>query len=465
MTKGKKAKERLPKGVASSALIMVLGALPLMLDSTIVNVAVNSLAVTFKTNLSVMQWAVTGYVLAMAIAVPFAGWLIQRFKGKMIYLGTLGLFLLGSLLAGLSWNVGSLIAFRFVQGFAAGIMMPLISTMAVQLAGNDNLGKLMSLVGIPVVFAPIIGPIAGGLIMQFLPWQWLFFVNLPVGAIGLVCLQWKLPQFEATDTSAKMDWTGVVLLSVVSGSLIFGVTEVIKEDERFIGIILLIMGTIALLIYILYGMKCKNKALISLDLFKSKNFTAAFVALFLAGFASNGPLLLLPMFFQNVLGLNVIMAALWLIPQGVGMLITRPIVGRFTDSLGAKLVVLPAILMTLAGTVPFVFFNANTSSLLVWAVLLVRGAGLGGIIVPLMADCFFGLDKQQIPVASVATRIIQNIGSAFGSAVLATIVSAVLISQMHTLTDAYHAGFFASLIFMLISIVPALFLTNKRANN
>ncbi|MCL2833978.1 MAG: multidrug efflux MFS transporter [Treponema sp.] len=457
-----KSDDKLPKGVMATALIMVLGALPPMLDTTIVNVAIKGLAGAFNVDLSVIQWAVTGYVLAMGIAVPFSGWLIRKYDGKIIYMGSIGLFVIGSLLSGLAWNAQSLIAFRFLQGFAGGILLPLLSTMAVQLAGGSaHLGKLMSLVGIPVVFIPIIGPIAGGLIMQYLPWQWLFFINLPLGAIGLVCLQWKLPKFEASDRTAKLDWPGVLLLAVTSGALIFGVTEAVKPGDHVIGIIFLVTGAAAFMVYVFYALKRQGKAIIPLDLFRSRNFSAAFIALFLAGFATNGPLLLFPMFFQNVRGLSVILAALWLIPQGIGMLLARPQIGKLTDRIGARNIVLPSIVLTLAGTVPFVFFNVNTSQWLVWVVLLIRGAGIGGITVPLMADCFTGLEKPQVPAASITSRIIQNIGGAFGSALLATVVSSFLVNNAGNLTGAYHAGFITSIIFMIISIAPALFLTNK----
>ncbi|MEC5189145.1 MFS family permease [Geobacillus thermodenitrificans] len=214
----------------------------------------------------------------------------------------------------------------------------------------------------------------------------------------------------------------------------------------------------------LYASKRKDQALIPLDLFKSKNFSAAFLSLFLAGFATNGPMLLFPMFFQNVLELNVITAALWLIPQGVGMLVTRPLIGKMTDKLGARYVVLPSIAITIIGTLPFVFFDADTSQWLIWLVLFVRGIGVGGITVPVMSDSYVGLQKLQVPAASVATRIIQNVGAAFGSAILATVVSNALNVKEATAANfagAYHAGFITSLIFMVISILPALFLTNK----
>jgi len=176
------------------------------------------------------------------------------------------------------------------------------------------------------------------------------------------------------------------------------------------------------------------------------------------------PMLLFPMFFQNVRGLSVITSALWLIPQGVGMLVTRPLVGKMTDKLGARLVVLPSIVITIIGTLPFVFFDVGTVQWFIWIVLFVRGIGVGGITIPVMSDSYVGLQKSLVPAASVATRTIQNIGAAFGSAILATVVSNAINVKEVTVANivgAYHSGFITSLIFMVISILPALFLTNK----
>jgi len=457
-------KEKLPKEIISIAWILVLGALPPMLDSTIVNIAVNNLAKVFSVSFAVTQWVVTGYVLALGIAVPFSGWLMRRFDGKKVYIGAMGLFLIGSLLCGLAWDVHSLIAFRVLQGFASGIIIPTLTALIAQVAGNKNIGRIMSIVGIPIVFGPIVGPIIGGLIMQNLQWQWLFFVNLPVGIIAIIIMQWKLPTFEAMDKSAKLDWLGILLLALLSGMFIFGVTEIKAQSTQATGVLSLVIGAISLVAYLFYAWKRKDQVLIPLNLFQSKNFSAAFLSLFLAGFATNGPMLLFPMFFQNVRSLNVIASALWLIPQGVGMLVTRPLVGKMTDKLGARLVVLPSIAITIIGTLPFVFFDVSTSQWIIWIVLFIRGMGVGGITIPVMSDSYVGLQKSQVPAASVATRTIQNVGAAFGSAILATVVSNALNVKEATVADivgAYHAGFITSLIFMVISILPALFLTNK----
>ena len=456
-------KEKLPRGMVGILLILVFGALPPMLDTTIVNIAVNDLAEMFSAGFAVTQWVVTGYTLALGIAVPFSGWLMKRYDGKKVFMGALSLFLAGSLLCGLAWNMPSLIAFRVLQGVASGLLIPTVTALAVQVAGNDYLGRAMSVVGIPVVFAPIIGPVVGGLILQYLSWHWLFFVNLPFGAVALMMMQWKLPRFEALEKSAKLDWLGILLLALISGMYIFGVTEIRTEGAGALGIFAFVAGTASLIMYLLYAGKKKDLALIPLDLFKSKNFSASFLSLFLAGFATNGPMLLFPLFFQNVLGLNVITSALWLIPQGLGMLVTRPLIGKMTDKLGARFVVLPSIVITIIGTLPFAFFDFGTDQWMVWLVLFIRGMGVGGFTIAVMSDAYVGVQKPLVPAASVATRIIQNVGAAFGSAILATVVSNALNGQESAVSDAgaYHAGFITSLIFMVISILSALFLTNR----
>ncbi|SFG09364.1 drug resistance transporter, EmrB/QacA subfamily [Planifilum fulgidum] len=251
-------KEKLPKGMLGTLLILVFGALPPMLDTTIVNIAVNDLAKMFSSGFAVTQWVVTGYTLALGIAVPFSGWLMKKYDGKKVFMGALGLFLAGSLLCGLAWDMESLIFFRVLQGFASGLLIPTVTSLAVQVAGNDYLGRAMSIVGIPVVFAPIIGPVVGGLILQYLSWRWLFFVNLPFGAVALMMMQWKLPRFEALEKSAKLDWLGVFLLVMISGSFIFGVTEVRASGAHALGMSAFAAGTASLIVYVLYAGKKKD---------------------------------------------------------------------------------------------------------------------------------------------------------------------------------------------------------------
>jgi len=457
---------KLPKDLIRIALVLVLGAIAPMLDTTMVNIAVNHFGQDFHTSLDMVQWIMTGYVLAMGIAVPFSGWLIQRFDGKSVYFMAELLFMISSLLAGFAWSIDSLIVFRLVQGFAAGLIIPLLTTLMVQTAGQENIGKLMAIVGFPIILGPILGPVIGGLIVQYVSWRWIFFINVPIGIFALYFIYRKLPRFPASDKHAGLDWFGILLLGGLSASFIYGISEGASGSgfghAGTIGFIAL--GAVLTVIYIVYALRRPKSVIVPLHLFRFKNFTGSAISLFLAGTGTNGAMLLLPLFFQNIKQDSVIMAGLSLIPQGVGMMLVRPMIGKLTDKIGARLVVLAAIAITFAGTLPFIWFSQDTPYWLIGIVLLIRGIGIGGITIPVMTDSYTGLSGGQIPQASVATRIIQNIGGAFGSAVLATVVANQIrqaVPSIPQMSSAYHSGFLVATILTVVLAIPALLLTNK----
>jgi EmrB/QacA subfamily drug resistance transporter len=461
-----KKDEKIPRSLLTMAFVLVLGAIAPMLDGTMVNIALNDFSKAFDTSLDHIQWIVTGYVLATGIAVPFSGWLIQRFDGKKVYIAAQIVFLIGSVTSGLSWNLASMIVFRLIQGFSAGLIMPLLTTLLIQAAGQEKLGRLMSIVGLPIVLGPILGPVIGGVLVDSLSWHWIFFVNIPVVFITLYFIITKLPSFPPANHKAKLDWFGILVLGGISVSFIYGITAA-AQMEGFANsktISFLSVGVLLTIIYVIYALKNEAKVIMPLNLFKFKSFRASFCGLFLAGIGTNGPMLLLPLLFQNVRNDTIIVAALSLIPQGVGMLLVRPLVGKLIDRIGARIVVMFSIAISLAGTIPFIWVDQNTNYWIIAIILLIRGIGVGGATIPLMSDAYTGLAKTQIPQASIATRIVQNIGGAFGSAVLATIVASQInlaTPDVSHLAAAYQSGFLTASILMVVMIVPALFLTNK----
>jgi len=461
----KEKQDQVPKNIINTGWILVLGALMPMLDSTMVNIAINHLSHDFNTGLDSIQWVTTGYVLATAIAVPIAGWAIQRFDGKNLVIGANVLFLLGSILSGLSWNIDAMIIFRIVQGAAAGFILPLMSTLMAQIAGPQYMGRLMSIIGIPIVLGPILGPVVGAIIIQSVSWRWIFFVNVPVGVIAIALMMWKLQHFTPVNPQAKFDFVGITLLGIISATLIYGITDAAKNATFNNGATIgfTIAGIFSLVVYIVYAAYRKDAAILPLHLFKIKSFDGAMLGLFLAGIANNGPMLLLPLFFQNVRGFSVINAGLMLISQGVGMLVARPLIGRMTDKLGARTVVLVSLAFTIAGTLPFVFFDHNASLVWISVALFIRGIGIGGVSIPMMTDAYTGMEKADVPASSIGTRIIQNIGGAFGSAVLATVVSLSVTSAptLRVMTTAYQNGFKVALFVSLLLLLPALLLTNR----
>ncbi|GFH40085.1 MDR family MFS transporter [Lactococcus insecticola] len=466
MSKPQKSTEQIPKSVINTAWILVIGAIMPMLDSTMVNISIEKLNQDFATSLSTIQWVITGFVLTTAIAVPIAGWLVQKYNGKRIFLYAEILFMVSSLLSGLAWNVESLIAFRLIQGFASGLIVTLITTLLVEVAGAEFMGRIMAIVGVPIVLGPILGPVIGGFIVQSLTWRYIFFINLPFGLIAVYLIIKKLPDFVPTQPDSKLDFIGISLLGLSSSAIIYGISAGSTQSSffntstvSFVGI-----GLALLLTYVIYASRVGKKAILPLTLFKSKSFTGISIGLFLTGIATNGPMMLLPLFFQNVRGFSVINAALIMIPQGVGMLLARPTIGKLVDKIGARVVVLTSLAITVIGTLPFLFFDKSSNLVLIGVFLLIRGAGIGGISIPMMADAYTGLEKSEIAQASVGTRIVQNLGGSFGSAVLATVVSSSMSGQKPSvplLTTAYQNGFLVALIVSLVIILPSFLLTNK----
>lgn len=460
--------EPIPKNIMNIAWILVLGAIMPLLDSTMVNIAINHLSHDFSIGLDLIQWVITGYVLAMAISVPLAGWMVQRFNGKWLMIGANILFLAASIASGFSWSIHSLIIFRVVQGFSAGFIMTLVTTLCVETAGRERMGRLMSTIGIPTVLGPILGPVIGAVIVQFLSWRYIFFVNIPLGILAITLMIWKLPDFTPANIKAKFDFIGIILLGTASAALIYGITKAAKSAtfNNSTTIAYGVAGIAILAIYMIYAALKKDQAILPLHLFRLKNFSAVMVGLFLAGIATNGPMLLLPLFFQNIKGFSVLNTGLILIPQGIGMLIARPLIGKLTDKWGARNVVLVSLALTIVGTIPFVFINEASSLFVVSLVLFVRGVGIGGVTIPMMTDAYTGMVKQEIAQASVGTRLMQNIGGAFGSAVMATAVSLSIQGKTPTIplmTTAYHDGFMLALVLSLVLVIPSLFLTNKTA--
>lgn len=460
----KPVKEKLDPLVLKVAIIMLIGGLAPLLDSTMLNVAIKTITSDLKSTVSVIQWVITGYVLAMGIAVPVSGWATNRFGGKKMYMLSLLIFLAGSVLSSLSWNIGSLISFRLLQGVGAGLMLPTLQTMLVQIADGRNLGRVMSIISIPALLGPILGPVLGGFILTSLNWRWIFYVNIPVCMVALFLAWWGLPTSKPSNSKQSLDIIGILLLSPSFTILIYGISQ-IKSHGGFSSsevIVPILIGIVLMLAFILYALRTKNTPVIDLQLFKSRNFSASSVLLFVSGIVTNGAMLLLPLYYQQVRGESIFFTGLLLIPQGVGMLLTRSRIGILSDRIGSRLIVMISLVVTMLGTLPFAFAGPDTNQVLLAAALLIRGAGLGGLLIPITASAYMGLSRDQVPDASTTTRILQTIGGAFGSALLATIVqhqlSSSKISNIQNVANAYNVAFWWAIGFTVIAIIPALLL-------
>ncbi|MEY8820713.1 MDR family MFS transporter [Bacillus subtilis] len=467
MLKDKVKEPGLPKEILMAAWAIALGAIAPMLDSTMVNIAIDKLNKDFSTTLDTIQWSITGYVLALAIAVPVSGWLMNKFNGKKILIGAVIAFGVTSVFAGISWDVSSFILFRLLQGFSAGIITPLMSTLLVKTAGPENIGKVMAIVSTPMILGPILGPVIGGFIVQTTSWHWIFFINVFIVLIAAPLMMKTLPDFEPFNKNSKLDIFGIINLSLMSAAMIYGITKAAdhasfnnSETILWVG-----FGLALAVIYIVYNRIRKNQTVLPINLFAHKNFLTSSVGLLLANIAVMGPMLILPLFFQNFRHFTAIEAALALIPQGVGMLVTRPMIGKMIDKIGAKYVVMVSLVLSLIGSIPLIFITDKTSMIWISIILFIRGTSFGGIMLPLTSDAYTGLDSKQLPEAGVGINIIENLGSSFGSAVIATVVATTIQGLQPTIANdlkGYHAGFLVSAIVLAVIFIPSLFLTHKK---
>jgi EmrB/QacA subfamily drug resistance transporter len=435
---------------------VLVGGLAVLFDTTIVAVALHTLATGLHTSVATIQWVSTGYLLAMAVTIPIAGWAQRTLGSKRLWMVALGLFLVGSVLSSLAWNPASLIAFRAVQGVGGGFLMPLMSTLVMQAAGGRNLGRIMSVVSLPAVLGPILGPVLGGVILQHLHWSWMFWVNVPFCVVGLVLAAIVLPA-DGPMRRVPLDGIGFALMAPGLVVVLWGLSNTSKAGGfgRADVLVPLVAGLILLGAFVAWALRRRGRALVDLMLLKHWPLASSSLLLFLSGITLYGAMLLLPLYFQLLRGTSVLQAGLLLIPQGVGTFLSRREAGRLSDTVGPRWLVASGFAIVGLGTLPFVVAGGQTSYLLVMAALLVRGIGLGAVTMPLMALGFRGLERSQVPDASIISRIAQQVGGSFGTAVLAVILTGTLTAATTpgALADAFRHSFGWALAFTALGIV------------
>src|SRR6266700_4719518 len=214
----------LSRDILALAVVVILGTIMTVLDLTIVNVAIPAIGATFRAPVDTIQWVMTGYMLAFATVIPVTGWAAERLGGKRVWLAALLLFLAGSVLAGAAWSAGSLITFRVIQGLGAGMILPVGQTILAQAAGPQRMGRVMSVIGMPMLLAPVLGPVAGGAIISAANWRWIFFINLPIGAAAVLAA-WKLLPEARPQLGQRLDLRGLALLSPGIAVFLYGMSE------------------------------------------------------------------------------------------------------------------------------------------------------------------------------------------------------------------------------------------------
>ncbi|MFI0371816.1 DHA2 family efflux MFS transporter permease subunit [Actinomadura sp. 1N219] len=421
----------LDRGVLAVAGVVIVGAIMAILDVTVVNVAINDLAKEFNTSLATIQWVATGYTLALATVIPLTGWASARFGTKRLYMISIGLFVIGSTLAGVAWSAESLIIFRVLQGLGGGMIMPAAMTIMTQAAGPQRVGQVMSIVGVPMLLGPILGPIIGGYLVDDVSWRWIFFINLPIGVIALL-LAAKVLKPDEPKPAERLDFIGLILLSPGLASLIYGVAKG-AESRDFLKtepLIFTVAGALLVLGFVFRALNAKNP-LIDLRLLRRRSVAAASGTMVLFMVAFMGAMLLLPLYFQTVRGEGAMNAGLLLAPQGLGAMVTMPIGGKLTDRIGPGRVVLFGLVVVVASVAGFAtILESDTSYWALGGALFVMGLGMGMTMMPTMAAAIQTLGHDEVPRASTMLNIIQQVSASIGTAMISVLLANQLTSKL-----------------------------------
>jgi len=431
------------------AIAVVLGSIMSVLSTTIVNVALETLSVKLNSPLDDVQWVVTSYMLALAAVIPVSGWAANRFGARRLYVLSLVLFTAGSALCGLAWNLETLIGARVLQGLAGGLLVPIGQMVLVRAAGPGNMARVMSAIGVPIILAPVFGPTLGGLLVEHISWQAIFFVNIPVGIVAAIASLRLLPRDVAADTTEKLDAIGLALVATGLVGITYGLAESGSTGSMTAAAVLVpaLTGLALVATFVIRALHIPNP-LLDVRLYLNKAFASASVTTFALGAVLFGGMVLMPLYFQLVRGEDAVTTGLLLMPQGIGAALAMALSGRVTERLGGGLTSVLGATVMIVATLPFVLIDEATPLAFLAAAMVVRGFGIGMSMMPAMTAAYATLKPEEIKDATPQLNVLQRVGGSIGTAIL----TVVLQKGFTSTSPAVMAGSFAHTFWWVIGI-------------
>jgi EmrB/QacA subfamily drug resistance transporter len=419
--------------------VAVLGSFLAQLDATVVNVSLSSLAVDLHSSLTAIHWVTSGYLLALALMLPLNGFLVERIGAKSLYLWCFSVFTLSSALCGMAWSANSLIAFRILQGMSGGLMAPMAQMMMARVAGK-HLARIIGYAAVPVMLGPILGPVIAGAILQHASWRWLFLVNLPVGVVAIVLAVLFLPNDREETRSREFDLPGFALLSPGLVLFLYGSDHL---GER-IGLASLLLSTVLLALFFRMAVRKGDRALIDVQLFKSKTFFASAVTQFMSNGISFAGQMLIPIYLIRACGQSPSATGWLLAPLGVGMICSYPWMGALTQRFDIRKVSAGGAFLAFAGTLPFLYLASHGLVFSVLAsALFLRGMGLSAVSIPSISAAYASVRKRDLPMATTSLNIVQRLGGPTLTTLCATFLAwrLAMVHASASLSSAFTAAF------------------------
>ncbi|MGE5469215.1 MAG: DHA2 family efflux MFS transporter permease subunit [Bacteroidota bacterium] len=403
-------------------LVLSLATFMNVLDSSIANVSIPAIAGDFGVSPNQGTWVITSFAVSNAISVPLTGWLTQRFGMVRLFTLSIVLFVLASLLCGMAPNLGMLILFRVIQGLVAGPMIPLSQTLLLQSYPKEKAGMALAMWSMTTLVAPVMGPLLGGWITDNLSWEWIFYINVPVGLVAAL-ITWNIYRSRETPThKLPIDSVGLAALVIWVGALQIMLDKG-KELDWFASPTIIGLGLVALVgfVFFLIWELSEDHPVVDLHLFARRNFWVGTLALSLGYGTFFGNVVLLPLWLQQYMGYTATWAGIVMAPVGVLAILLSPLVGKTTQKVDPRLY----------ATVAFVSFalvlwlrsrfntGADLGTLMIPT--LIQGIPMAFFFIPLVTLTLSGLEPGRIPAASGLSNFARITAGAFGTSITTTL--------------------------------------------
>jgi DHA2 family multidrug resistance protein len=419
------------------ALTVMLPTLIEIVDISVVNVALDHIRGSLSAGIDEATWSITSYLVSNAIIIPMTGWLSRLFGRKRYLIFSISLFTLSSLFCGSAWNLQSLVFFRILQGIGGGALQPLSQSILLETFPREQHGMAMAIFGIGIMFGPIIGPLLGGWITDNWSWQWIFFINIPIGIISIL-----LVIFVITDPpymkrmKMKIDYWGLVLLATGLGCLQIVLDKGQREDWFASGhITWLSLISVASLLLFLINERFARHPIIDLKTFRNVSFTTGNIVMFFAFFSLLASIVLLPIYLQTLMGYTATLAGMVLGPGGLATLIAMPVAGKLVTKINPKYILSSGIVIAAYSIYLMSGFNLSADfNTVIWP-RVVLGFGMGFLFISLTTITMSGIRKEDMGNASAIYNLLRNLGGSFGVAFVSTVLARRAQSHQLHLTE------------------------------
>ncbi|MFK7694562.1 DHA2 family efflux MFS transporter permease subunit [Paenibacillus sp. HJGM_3] len=446
---------------------VIIGMIMVILDSTVVNVALPNLMESFQTDVNKIQWTVTGYTLALSAVIPLAGWMTDRFGAKRIFLLTVAFFTIGSVLCSFAGSAEQLIIYRVIQGLGGGMVAPIGMAMVFRLAPPEKMGAVMGTLGVPMLLAPALGPVLSGYFVEYLTWHWIFLINLPIGVIALLVGMKFLPNLERKEVP-QLDYLGIILAPIAFATLAYAVSEGGKSWTSTQTITSLIIGFVALILFIIVELR-QRQPLLELRVFGSSDFRRGIVITWLMQIALFGVFVLIPVFLQQVKGYGPLQTGLISLPQALASGLMMPIGGRLFDKVGARPLALVGLSVVTGALVMLAQIEMTTGTGYIIGALVLMGAGMGLCMMAINTHVLQSAPRQLVSRVTPLTTAAQQVMVSFAVAGMTGFLTSRVREHMGAVPNPLEAAvssygdtFYLAAAIAALGVFFALFLRRPR---